>query len=290
MTVDPAVPFFMVFTDLDGTLLDHNTYGWEDALPALDLCKRLFVPVILVSSKTRAEMDLLRRSLSLSAPFISENGGGIFSPVEAFDDPPPGANLDKGLWKWSLGLSYDRIVSALKEIRSELGWNIKGFSEMGIEEISRLTGLDEESTRLATMREYDEPFIILEEQPPDCNLLFQKAARRGLTVTTGGRFHHIQGKNDKAQAMKKVISWYRNKFNEVFSIALGDSPNDFSMLECADYPVLVRSERDFSMVKNRIPGLKITREMGPKGWNTAVLDFLQHKEEQHNARQASQRD
>jgi len=71
---------FLIFTDLDGTLLDHDTYGWEEALPALDLCRRLGVPVILVSSKTRAEMDVLQNRLGLSAPFISENGGGIFFP------------------------------------------------------------------------------------------------------------------------------------------------------------------------------------------------------------------
>ena len=71
---------YVVFTDLDGTLLDHDTYGWEEARPALERCKRLFIPIVLVSSKTRAEMDHLRVKLSISSPFISENGGGIFFP------------------------------------------------------------------------------------------------------------------------------------------------------------------------------------------------------------------
>jgi hypothetical protein len=75
------VKHYVVFTDLDGTLLDHDTYGWEEALPALERCKRLLIPIVLVSSKTRAEMDQLRIKLSISAPFISENGGGIFSPM-----------------------------------------------------------------------------------------------------------------------------------------------------------------------------------------------------------------
>ena len=82
-------PFFLVFSDLDGTLLDHNTYGWKEAVPALELCRTRGVPVILASSKTRAEMDVLRRRLSLSAPFISENGGGIFFPEETSKDPSP---------------------------------------------------------------------------------------------------------------------------------------------------------------------------------------------------------
>ena len=62
---DPALPFYLVFTDLDGTLLDHRIYSFEDALPALDFCRKTHVPVILISSKTRAEMDLA--SLSAGA-------------------------------------------------------------------------------------------------------------------------------------------------------------------------------------------------------------------------------
>ena len=155
-----GTPFLVIFTDLDGTLLDHTTYQWEDALPALDLCKRLHVPVIPVSSKTRAEINILRCELSVFAPFVSENGGGIFFPQEACVDPPPGTSLDRGLWRWSLGTPYARLVQGLQEIREELKWNIKGFSDMSIEEISQLTGLDLETSRLAAMREYDEPFFI----------------------------------------------------------------------------------------------------------------------------------
>jgi len=88
--------FFIVFSDLDGTLLDHNTYGWQEAQPALNLCKNRHVPIVLVSSKTRAEMEFLRRSLSISAPFVSENGGGIFSKVITLRSFPPGPPSIRG--------------------------------------------------------------------------------------------------------------------------------------------------------------------------------------------------
>lgn len=277
-TIAQGAPFYIIFTDLDGTLLDHNTYGWKKAMPALNLCKKLDVPIILVSSKTRAEMGKLRLKLSISAPFISENGGGIFFPSKLLGDPLPGASLDKDLWKWSLGLPYSRLVRGLQEIRDELGLNIKGFSDMSIDEISRLTGLDREDSRLAGMREYDEPFIILDKRPLDREALFKAATRRGLTITEGGRFFHVQGKTNKGRAMEKVVSWYKEFRENIFSIALGDSPNDFPMLERADCPVLVRSQKDFSELKAKIPRLKITREMGPKGWNSAVLDILDNTE------------
>ena len=275
--IDPEAqgsPFFLIFTDLDGTLLDHVTYEWKEALPALNRCKESHIPVILASSKTRAEIDLLRRKLSLTAPFISENGGGIFFPGKTFEEPPQGASFDKGLWRWSLGLPYGQLVKGIREIREELGWSIKGFSDMSTDEISRLTGLDEETSKLAAQREYDEPFIILEGQLLDEDVLIEAAGRRGLTVTRGGRFYHLHGDNDKGRSMAKIISWYKRFHGEVITIVLGDSQNDFPMLKLADYPVVVRGKRDFSKLKKGIPRLTITREMGPKGWNSAVLGIL----------------
>ena len=287
-----SLPFFLVFTDLDGTLLDHHTYGWEEAIPAIELCRTRGVLIILVSSKTRAEMATLRRRLSISAPFISENGGGIFFLKEIFKDPPSGSSpadtpgfspgdstelstwREKGLWILSLGVSYPRLIKALQEIRNELGWRMKGFSDMGVEEISRLTGLDKEGARLATMREYDEPFMIEGEKPTDLAPLERAAEQRGLLITSGGRFYHLQGKNDKAKGMELITEWYQEYHKEVLTVALGDSPNDFGMLERADFPVLIRSRRSFPDLKKRIPKLRITDDIGPKGWNSAVLSIL----------------
>lgn len=284
----PDTPFLIVFTDLDGTLLDYTTYGWEEALPALHMCKRLEIPVVLVSSKTRAEMDLLRHHMSISAPFISENGGGIYFPREAFKEPPEGAIVapelevqkgkgGKGLWQWPLGLPHAYLVRELQGVREELGWEIRGFSDMNIEEISYLTGLDKEGARLAAMREFDEPFVILEQQEPDGEALSRALSKRGLTVTPGGRLYHLKGKNDKGKAMGKLISWYRGFRGRIMSIALGDSPNDFPMLERADFPVLVRSGRGFPGLRERIPRLRVTPNAGPKGWNEAVLEILKEK-------------
>ena len=46
---------WLVFTDLDGTLLDES-YSWDLAQPAIDLLRSASIPIILNSSKTVAEM------------------------------------------------------------------------------------------------------------------------------------------------------------------------------------------------------------------------------------------
>ena len=52
----------LVFTDLDGSLLDHHSYSYQAALPRLQQLEQLGVPVIPATSKTRAEIVHLRES------------------------------------------------------------------------------------------------------------------------------------------------------------------------------------------------------------------------------------
>lgn len=291
-------PFLLIFTDLDGTLLDHETYRWKDAGPALALCRQKHIPVILISSKTRAEMLVLRRDLSLDTPFVSENGGGIFFSPNPHTIPPEGASkvrLDPDpagsgretgedqnlcLWKVDLGMPYDRVVKVFQEIREELRWNLRGFSDMDVEEIARMTGLDSASARRSATREYDEPFLVPEgPDPVDLGLLSQAASKRGLRVTRGGRFFHLQGQHHKGKAMQQIKRWYEKiRHAPAVAMALGDSYNDLEMLEQADVPVLVRSSRPFPEAKRRIPKLETTRDPGPKGWNTSVIALVKRME------------
>jgi mannosyl-3-phosphoglycerate phosphatase len=282
MTVEPTsrempTPYYVIFTDLDGSLLDHDTYSWEEASEALSLCRRKGVPVVMVSSKTAAEMTVLAEEMTLSAPFISENGGGIFAPETAFDRPPEGTAYQDGFWKFALGAPYSELVSALHQIRDELGWDVRGFSDMDVSEISRLTGLGPREARLAARRDFDEPFVVLGQAKPDVESLAHAARKRGLRVTVGGRFFHLHGASDKGLAMEKVIGWYRASGHDVTAVALGDSPNDFSMLERAVYPVLIRSRRAFPELLEKIPRLMVTDQVGPKGWNQAVLNILSNR-------------
>jgi mannosyl-3-phosphoglycerate phosphatase len=279
MTVEPSpkeIPtlYYVIFTDLDGSLLDHDTYSWTDASDALSLCREKEVPVVMVSSKTAAELTVLAGEMTLLAPFISENGGGIFIPEGAFDRPPNGTVYQGGFWKYALGTPYAKLVSALHQIREELGWNIRGFSDMDVSEISRLTGLGRDKAHLAARRDFDEPFVILGRAQPDVESLIRASRKRGLQVSVGGRFFHLHGASDKGLAMEKTIGWYRASGRNVVAVALGDSPNDFPMLERAVYPVLIRSQRAFPELRQKIPKLIVTDQVGPKGWNQAVLDIL----------------
>src|SRR4030043_2006608 len=119
MPLMTTTPKLIIFTDLDGTLLDRKTYSFEPAEPALNLIRTMGIPLVLSSSKTRAEIELYRRKLENEHPFISENGGGIFIPCTYFSFP---FHYDKELEKYvvlELGTLYPRIIEALESIKEE---------------------------------------------------------------------------------------------------------------------------------------------------------------------------
>jgi len=70
---------FVIFTDLDGSLLDAETYSFQAARPALQKLKKKQVPIILCTSKTRAETEVIARKIGLNHPLLLRMGGNFYS-------------------------------------------------------------------------------------------------------------------------------------------------------------------------------------------------------------------
>lgn len=261
----------LVFTDLDGTLLDHDDYSWSAAAPALDALKAAGVPLVLCSSKTRAEMTRLHDELGLDGPLVVENGGGIFVP----DDYGRAAgakwyDAGEGWRGLALGMGIEKVRNRLADFGSRFG--ARGFGDMGAAEVAALTGLSEEKAALAKMREFNEP-VVLPRPDEQADGFAMAGAAQGLMVTRGGRFFHLLGGGDKGAAVKMICQWYGDSDPNLITMALGDALNDATMLGAVDRAVLV-ARHDGTHAPVDMPGLIKEQYPGPKGWNKAVLETL----------------
>jgi len=265
----------VVFTDLDGTLLDDKTYSFDAAREALDELRARAIPLILVSSKTRAEIEAIRLQLHNDHPFIVENGGAIVIPKGYFPFPLPDAISRSGYDFVEMGTPYDKLRVALKEIQQAIGKELRGYGDMSAEEIAERTGLSLEEARLSKKREYDEPFLAdgLHEG------LVAAITTRGLCHTKGDRFHHLMGPHDKGRAVRYLIECYRRRTGHdkgaLLSVALGNSANDLPMLEAVDRPILVQLPDGSFQPGIATPRLTRAPAPGPVGWNLAMRAFLQ---------------
>lgn len=275
----------IIFTDLDGTLLD-SSYSFEKALPALRLIRQRNIPLILCSSKTRAEIERYRRRLENIHPFVSENGGGIFIPEGYFrpriKEPvlkQEQLNLQKrdGYYLIRLGADYHELRKALCKLRSE-GFDLKGFGDMSVREVATLTGLKVLEAGLSKKREFDEPFLFNGSRVT-LRRLRRRIMSRGLNLTSG-EFFHLMGNSDKGRAVEILKKIYTRQYGRIVTVAVGDGPNDIEMLMAVDHPIAVKRTNG-RYNSQLIRGLKGIRTLikadgiGPEGWNRVILGLLE---------------
>lgn len=265
--------YLVVCTDLDGALLDADTYSFEPALPALEALRARDIPLILASSKSRAEIEPLRTRLRHHHPFITENGGAAFIPKGYFPLPPTYAGVRGPYQVIEFGISYGKLRVALKELEQVVGCELRGFGDMPDEEVAERTGLQLSEAMLAKQREYDEPFLV--KGPPGlANRVQQEAEARGFHCTRGGRFFHLTGRTDKGRACQSLFDCYRRSRRDLFTVGLGDSLNDFPLFTVVDQPILLPHADGSYEPSIHLPKLIRAPGRGPIGWNQAVLDCV----------------
>ncbi len=261
----------VLFTDLDGTMLDLYDYTYDAALPALDAVKRKGIPVVFCTAKTQAENEYYRAEMGLKDPFIVENGGAIFVPDDYFSFEFECKKRDN-YCVVELGALYGALRKALTEIREETGFTITGFGDMTAEEVAKDANLSVEQAKRAKAKHYNESFIFDEPKEKE-TILFDMINAKGFSHTYGGRYYGIHGKNaDKGKAVKILTKLFTQEYGAVKTIGIGDSMNDIPLLKAVDQPAAVRNKKG-GWIDISLPNLYKAKGEGPRGWVEVVEKF-----------------
>jgi mannosyl-3-phosphoglycerate phosphatase len=276
------MPQYVVFADLDDTLSGTSRSSWEAAASAVQTLRSQGIPLVLVSSKTRAELEPLRQQLEHRDPFIVENGAAVFVPQKLFTFPLERVRRKASYDVIELGLPYHMLRDVLKQIEDAVETPLYGFGDLSVDEIMDATGLSHADATLARMREYDEPFL-LEGPKALVDEVCRQIVTRGLRWTKCERFYHLSGHNDKAEAADLLMRCYqrdqrlRVQTHPVESVGIGDSIADVSVLAMVDHPILVQKSDGSFDTDVLLPRLTRTRGGGPLGWTDTVLKLARHR-------------
>lgn len=258
----------VIFTDLDGTFLNHDDYSFLESNEALSLIDKKKIPFIFTTSKTKVEVEILQKKVGIKEPFITENGAAIFIPKNyqgldfSFLDEFEDYNI------LQLGLSYNQILSFYNKYKEE--FSMEGFSDMSVEDIVKYTGLSIEDATKSKNRDFTEPFLLKDESKLQ-NL--QNLARTdNIKITKGGRFYHLIGQyQDKGKAVKKAKEILEKVFKEkIRALGLGDGPNDIAMFENVEVPIIIKNHED-QYVLCDVKNIQKSAFKGSKGWNEMVI-------------------
>jgi mannosyl-3-phosphoglycerate phosphatase family protein len=241
----------VVVTDLDGTLLDHDTYEAGPAAAAVTALQDAGIVIVCCSAKTRTEQQVHRRQLAIDGPFIVENGAAVVGD----DDVPVEI----------LGLAYDEVRRRLARAAANLGITVRGFADMPPDELMQRTNLSEEAALRAKAREYTEAFVVV-DAAPDPDALAAALAQAGLTLQRGARFWTASGAHDKGLAVERLRQRLaRDLGDRPLLYGLGDTYNDAAMLAAVDVPLLVQRS-DGTWADLAVDGLERLPGIGPAGW------------------------
>ncbi|MGL5082496.1 MAG: HAD-IIB family hydrolase [Microcoleaceae cyanobacterium] len=281
----------IIFTDLDGTLLNADNYRCDAALPIIQQLQDRQIPIIPVTSKTRAEVELLCQEIKLRDSFIVENGSAIFIPRSQTELADCSSEFNTTESKdYSLiqfGCSYAEAVQGVTALAQDLGVPLRGFNDLEVTEVIQRTGLSLIAATWAKTREFTEPFITPKEISGD---VIQRAVEQlGFQVVIGDRFSHLIGKNaGKGRATQWLTQQYQTYYQvrdqtnhqtnssqtlspevEIITVGLGNSPNDLAMLEVVDVPIIIPDKNGpHPDLMGR--GWQVADTAGALGWARAV--------------------
>ena len=265
----------LVFTDLDGTLLDHYTYQTVDAEETIAILTFHNIPIIPNSSKTFPEIMLIRQQLHLDTPFIIENGAAIYIPLNHFIERPQNVKFEQDFWVKSFCQEKEHWIALLAKHATSFREYYQGFSEMDVAQLAELTGLSLENAAMAKQRQYGEPVNWLGNEAQK-QAFIELMQSLGANVLQGGRFLHISGHCDKGKAQHWLAQEYQLQMptQEVKTIALGDGQNDAAMLEQASIAIQIKSPvHDFPELKRK-EGIVQSSQYGPAGWAECLQETL----------------
>lgn len=262
---------YLIFTDLDGTLIDHKNYslGTNDKL-----IKKLIKnkhQVIINSSKTYIEIHKLIKKLDLKdMPFSSENGAFVFFPKKIFRKTSESLSHEKywkiQLAKFSSKQWYQFLKYQQKNFQFEIVADLPRSTIKKITNLKNVTGmLDRMASQLIIWKDSKIKFKI-----------FQKTLKTQMngTINEGGRFMQISSPCNKRIASRMIIHKYKLLCNDMLEskiIALGDSRNDKSMLNFSNYPCVIKNSHVVApkIISTKKNIYKSTKK-SPQGWREAI--------------------
>ena len=258
----------LIFTDLDGSLLNHNNFKFNTIKPFILKCLRNNIRIIPNTSKTKNEVESFSEQLGVDIPYIVENGSAIH-------------NLDlvcSHFGKNNKSLILSRTADEIFEIfNNKVPLSLRNqclfLKDMNASKQSKVLGLNGEKLTSALNRLYSIPLIF--NGPIEIkNELISIFNDLDIKLHEGGRVINICDNCSKGDAMKIMLKKMEGVKKKYHSIVIGDSPNDMSMLALSNQPCVVPLPDHENLKNFKIKKVIRANQVAPDGWKEVVLKSL----------------
>lgn len=270
-----SVPPILVFCDLDDTLFDVHVFSVDaSARRALNRLERQRLPVVVCSSRTRAEIERIQQELGINHPFVSEGGAAVFLPHGYFAFERVMTTEVSGYQRVEFGKPYTEVVAALHRFAGRLGVRVVGFSDMSVGDVASDCDMPLLQARLAKLRDYSEMFRVVDAKPGAILRLFKALRAAGLVCTSRGRYH-LLGACHHDVGSHFVRDLYRRAFGQVPTVAFGDHASAAPLLRHADVSLVVQADDKGETMRllANVPAARLIGAHSVGEWAEAILEI-----------------
>jgi mannosyl-3-phosphoglycerate phosphatase len=269
----PGVPI-VVFSDVDGVRSDPDADSFSSAASTLRDLGPDEVPLVLCSSKTRAEIEGIQQQIEIRHPFVCEGGSAAFIPAGYFDFEVPHARERAGYQAVEFGWPYAEVVQTLGRTAERLRIEIAGFNDMSVEEVARDCHMGLLQARLAKLREYAERFRVLDASETTRSRLFKALRAARLRPVGAERYDHVGAAVDRGAGVNLLCSLYQRAHGGVLTVGLA-APMTEDLVQRSVNRRVVAFEDDRS--KGGVDSV---------GWAEAIVDIVEALRRQDSSRPA----
>ena len=262
---------YLIFTDLDGTLLDHENYSFGANKKTISTIINNKNEIIFNTSKTFSECKKLLKELKLSnMPFSTENGAVLYFPKIRFNKIKNSSSFEK-YWKVRTAkLSSKNWHQFL--LKKQKKFNFLIAQDLSPKILKKYTNLDNTSKMLnreaSQIILWKDSLVNLKKFK---NVL--KSEKKGVLIQ-GSRFMQVSSVCNKRIAKKLISHAYDYQFYGTYSkntIALGDSKNDIDMLNSANYPCLIKNRSGYFLkLRSNKKNIIKSSKFAPDGWSQVL--------------------
>lgn len=262
----------VVFTDVDGTLLDRAGRihaGWPTIRESLSDAM-----VVLTSSRTVEELLDVQDALGIAGPFIAEDGGMLVLTNE-WVDHPQGTVVTVGerlLRLIPIGTPSTQLAAIVKGAASTCGIVIETQRGVTTADVPHTSPVGAQTVSTHALARNHSLLLRISGTPEQRLRFFATLARAGLSVSHGGRWHVVQGGSSKGIAVRALLQLIRRRIpHELCVIGVGEAESDRSLLEAVDHRFVMRGPDgavDPSLLD--LDDCHVADLPGLEGWNDIV--------------------
>jgi HAD superfamily hydrolase (TIGR01484 family) len=253
------MPMTLLFSDVDGTLLDRQG---RFAMTAQELAPHLrTLQIVLASSRTVRELADVQRALGITGPVVAENGAVIGLPWDANDTAPASRTVIDGR-AWSL-IGSDETATSLQALVREAARAV-GVSYVDQVDVEPMVDR-RRSVALRAAGDGDDQLATLLP-------LLQALRGRGLTVASGGAWWLVTRDADKGRGALQLLERLRQTDARVRDqllviAAVGDGDNDVPLLQVVEQRfAIARADGTWHADLRAVAGVRLVQTPGIDGW------------------------